>query len=225
MEVQLSTMFFLLISTVVLPRSTTAGDALPPTSGEALAPTPAPEPTSDDTEYIRSCCETTRYPDTCFATLSNYSGAVRHDSGRLATVAIHVALHNATHMARYVSNMSRQPDSGKTREFAALCDCESVFEDAVDQINKSIKEMRQLGWTGESVRFQLSNVQTWMSAALTNEDTCMDGFEGVADGGVKADVCGRVVAVEQVTSNALALVNRYADTISVRVYRRLLIMG
>ncbi|KAI7757910.1 hypothetical protein M8C21_025127 [Ambrosia artemisiifolia] len=212
MQVQLATIFFLLISTTVLPPSTTASYAQPPITGYA----PAPSPTSDDTDYIRTSCATTRYPETCFTSLYNYSTTVRHDAGRLAMVAIHVALHNATHVAKYVSNMySNEPNySGNTRESAAINDCESVFDDAVYQMRKSVKEMRQLGWTGESVRFQLSNVQTWMSAALTNEDTCIDGFEGVADGGVKEDVCGRVVAVMEVTSNALALVNRYADTIS-----------
>ncbi|KAI3817293.1 hypothetical protein L1987_11082 [Smallanthus sonchifolius] len=200
MEVQLSTMFFFFISTAVLLASTTSGQAFPPTSY--------------DTDYIRTCCETTRYPETCFTTLSNYSGAIQHDPYCLAMVAIHVALHNATHMANYVSNMSLQVGSSNTTESAAISDCSSVFGDAVDEIHKSQIEMRRLGLTGESLRFQLSNVQTWMSAALTNEDTCMDGFEGVAADDVKADVCDRVVAVKEVTSNALALVNRYADTIS-----------
>ncbi|KAJ9554269.1 hypothetical protein OSB04_018314 [Centaurea solstitialis] len=205
MELQLSTtlFFFLFLSTKLLfMASTTAGHLFPPIS--------------DDTDYIRTSCNSTRYPKTCFKSLSGYSGLVQHDSGRLARIAIHVALCNATHMSNYVSDMSRgRTDSGNSSESAALKDCSSVFGDAVDQIQKSLDEMRQLGWTGESVRFQLSNVQTWMSAALTNEETCTDGFgEVAADSRVKADVCDRVVAVKEVTSNALALVNRYADTIT-----------
>ena len=73
--------------------------------------------------------------------------------------------------------------------------------------------MRTLGGSGESLRFQLSNVQTWMSAALTNEETCTDGFEDIPDNEVKADVCGRAVKVKEVTSNALALVNGFANSI------------
>ncbi|KAL7589311.1 pectinesterase inhibitor 7 [Lactuca sativa] len=202
MELQLSTIFFLFLSTTVLLAATTTG-----------------QQTSDDidTEFIRQSCESTRYPDTCFTSLSNYSSAVQHDSGRLARVAIHVALSNATHMANYVSNISRdaaEQNNNTTREFAAISDCSSLFEDAVDEIKKSRTEMKRLGLTGESVKFQLSNVQTWMSAALTNEDTCTDGFQKVDDGNMKADVCDRVAAVKKVTSNALALVNSYADKIS-----------
>ncbi|KAI3733812.1 hypothetical protein L6452_13268 [Arctium lappa] len=200
MEVQLSTTLFFFLTTTFLLASATAGHFFPPTS--------------DDTDYIRTSCESTRYPQTCFKSLSGYSATIRHDPNRLAQVSIHVALSNATHMANYVSNISRRADSGNTSESAALDDCSSVFGDAVDEIRRSQKEMKRLGLTGESVKFQLSNVQTWMSAALTNEETCTDGFEEVADGGVKADVCHRVVTVKEVTSNALALVNSYADKIS-----------
>ncbi|KAF5777250.1 putative pectinesterase [Helianthus annuus] len=203
MEVQLKStiVFFLIISTTALLSSTTTGHPFPPPS--------------DEPDYIRTSCSTTRYPETCFSTLSKYSGPVQHDPSRLAMAAIHVALTNATRMAFYVSKVSHHKDSDNTTESAAIHDCSSVFGDAVDEISKSHKEMKRLGWTGESVRFQLSNVQTWMSAALTNEDTCTDGFEDVADSSVKTKVLDRVVAVKEVTSNALALVNSYADTIPV----------
>ncbi|KAL0372738.1 UNVERIFIED_CONTAM: Pectinesterase inhibitor 3 [Sesamum calycinum] len=105
----------------------------------------------------------------------------------------------------------RQVDySADHRAAVALHDCFTVFGDAVDQIRGSLKQMRKLTGTGEELRFQMSNVQTWMSAALTNEDTCVDGFQDVADGPVKMDVCDRTVKVKEVTSNALALVNSYA---------------
>ncbi|KAI3779095.1 hypothetical protein L2E82_08582 [Cichorium intybus] len=199
MEVQPSTTLLFFFSTTVLLASTTAGHPF--------------FPTPDDTNFIRQSCETTRYPDTCFASLSGYSGMVQRDSGRLAKMAIHVALSKATHMANYVSNITSQIDNDNTTESAAIHDCSSEFGDAVDEIKNSQREMKRLGWTGESVKFQLSNVQTWMSAALTNEDTCTDGFQDVADGEIEADVCSRVAAVKEVTSNALALVNIYADKI------------
>ncbi|KAI3516655.1 hypothetical protein L1887_15578 [Cichorium endivia] len=199
MELQPSTTLLFFFSTTVLLASTTAGHPF--------------FPTPDDTNFIRQSCETTRYPDTCLATLSGYSGMVQRDSGRLAKMAIHVALSKATHMANYVSNITSQTDNDNTTESAAIHDCSSEFGDAVDEIKNSQREMKRLGWTGESVKFQLSNVQTWMSAALTNEDTCTDGFQDMADGEIKADVCSRVAAVKEVTSNALALVNIYADKI------------
>ncbi|KAK4479972.1 hypothetical protein RD792_013026 [Penstemon davidsonii] len=50
-----------------------------------------------------------------------------------------------------------------------------------------------------------------VSAALTDEDTCADGFAGKAmNGGVKTAVRQRILNIVHITSNALALVNSYA---------------
>lgn len=68
-------------------------------------------------------------------------------------------------------------------------------------------ELQGLKKGGEAFRWHLSNAETWVSAALTNEDTCLDGFQGV-DGVVKADVRRKISRVARVTSNALSLINR-----------------
>ncbi|WP_416377037.1 pectinesterase inhibitor domain-containing protein, partial [Campylobacter jejuni] len=65
-------------------------------------------PASNDTDYIRTCCNTTRYPQTCFKSLSGYAASVHRDPVRLARVAIHVSLEKATHMATYVSGVSHR---------------------------------------------------------------------------------------------------------------------
>ena len=78
----------------------------------------------------------------------------------------------------------------------------------------SMKQMKELVSTGsvQTFKFQMSNVKTWLSAALTNEYTCTNGFEDFHDdGSIKDDVCTRVEDIKKLTSNALALVNRYAD--------------
>ncbi|KAK4724731.1 hypothetical protein R3W88_027510 [Solanum pinnatisectum] len=169
----------------------------------------------DDSDYIRSSCKTTLYPDTCYHSLNHYATAVQQDPGRLARVAIGVSLAKAKRMSAFVSNLSREADYGvQPRAVAALHDCFSVFGDAVDQIRDSLSQMRTLGGSSESLRFQMSNVQTWMSAALSNEDTCTDGFEDVSDDEpLKLDVCNRAGKVKEVTSNALAFINSFANKI------------
>ncbi|KAK6778358.1 hypothetical protein RDI58_025076 [Solanum bulbocastanum] len=169
----------------------------------------------DDSDYIRSSCKTTLYPDTCYHSLNHYATAVQRDPGRLARVAIGVSLAKAKRMSAFVSNLSREADYGaQPRAVAALHDCFSVFGDAVDQIRDSLSQMRTLGGSSESLRFQMSNVQTWMSAALSNEDTCTDGFEDVSDDEpLKLDVCNRAGKVKEVTSNALAFINSFANKI------------
>ena len=81
--------------------------------------------------------------------------------------------------------------------------------ESVDELSKTLGELKHL--RGETFEFQMSNAQTWMSAALTNEDTCVDGFEGV-DGKVKSDVKRKITNVAEVTSNALYMINRLDES-------------
>ncbi|KAK8668024.1 hypothetical protein V6N13_105494 [Hibiscus sabdariffa] len=153
------------------------------------------------------------YPDLCYASLSGYANAIQQDPARLARTAIGVSLSRARHMAAFVSNLSREADYGADpRASAALHDCFSNMGDAVDEIRGSLDQMRRLVAPGsESFRFQMGNVQTWMSAALTDEETCTDGFEDVGEWPMKEAVCERAANVKKFTSNALALVNSYAE--------------
>lgn len=183
-------------------------------TSNATVPAVSPTP-SNDTSYVRTSCESTLYPELCYHSLAGYSKAVQQDPARLARVAVGLSLSRAKRTAGFISNLSRQADYGVDHQAtAALHDCFSLFNDAIDQICYSLKQMRRLSGSGESLRFQLRNVQTWVSAALTNEDTCTDGFEDVPDGPVKVDVCGRVVKVKEMTSNALALVNGYVAKVT-----------
>ncbi|KAL8161253.1 hypothetical protein V2J09_012742 [Rumex salicifolius] len=175
----------------------------------------AAHPTMTDFDFIRQSCNATLYPDICYRSLSRYASAVSRDSSKLACVAIGVGLSRARRAAAYFSNLTHTSYNASggcdRRAAAALADCSSTFSDAVYQMRGSLAQMRRLPpRASEEVRFQLGNVQTWMSAALTYEDTCTDGFDGVTDLRLKTDVGDRVTKVVKVTSNALALVNRYA---------------
>ncbi|KAJ4960592.1 hypothetical protein NE237_020502 [Protea cynaroides] len=158
-------------------------------------------------DFIRTNCNATLYPDVCYSSLSRYANAVQQNPAKLAGVAVAVSFSRARRIAAYISNLSFAPFDKKT--VAVLKDCSSTFGDAIDQMRRSNREMLHLDLTSqESLRFQMSNVQTWMSAALTNEDTCTDEFSDLPDDSAKSDVCDRVVNGMKLTSNALALINR-----------------
>ncbi|PIA63836.1 hypothetical protein AQUCO_00201280v1 [Aquilegia coerulea] len=143
-------------------------------------------PKSNATDFIRTSCNVTLYPDICYNSLSRYANAVKYNSGRLARIAMSVSLAQARDMLTHVSSLSRQTNSGgaaaEPKTIAALHDCYETFDDAVDQMQRSIKEMSHLG---------------------------TDGFDEVLDGPMKLDVCSRATKVKKFTSNGLALVNSF----------------
>ncbi|XP_021286309.1 21 kDa protein-like [Herrania umbratica] len=75
-----------------------------------------------------------------------------------------------------------------------------------DELHQSMAAMKDL--QGPDFEMKMSNVQTWVSAALINEDTCMDGMEGKAmNGKIKDTIRSNIGRVAQLTSNALAFIN------------------
>ncbi|CAN1180528.1 Pectinesterase inhibitor 11 [Linum perenne] len=171
----------------------------------AAATATAAIPTAAD--FIKTSCAATSYPTLCIHTLTPYAPTIRTSTRRLAVTALSVSLSTAKSTKSYVSKL--QPS--KPREAAAVKDCAEEIEDTVDRLTKSIKELKAMagGRAGGAFEMMISDVQTWVSAALTDESTCVDGFSGE----VREVVRGKVERVVHLTSNGLALVNRYADSV------------
>lgn len=189
---------FILVSTINIPSL-----ALPSPAS------PAPSIKSTNSEFIRTSCSATLYPSLCIRSLSHYADAVQCNPVALARAAANVSLARVRSLSFLIANLTRTSTSA-ARVAAALHDCKDSLEDATDQIQQSADEIGLLEAAGgQEVAWRVSNVQTWMSAALTNEDTCEDGFRGVRGSAspVKLDVCWRVRRAKRYTSNALALVN------------------
>ncbi|KAE8669183.1 ARM repeat superfamily protein isoform 1 [Hibiscus syriacus] len=70
---------------------------------------------------------------------------------------------------------------------------------SVEELSKTLGELKHL--RGETFEFQMSHAQTWVNAALTNKDTCLNGFQGV-------DGKKMIMNAAKVTSNALYMINR-----------------
>lgn len=175
-------------------------------TGEAPTKPHHPSSSDDTADFIKTSCRATQYPIICYKTLSSYANTIQKNPTELASAALNVTLKSAKSASRMVSELSRRHDLGR-KEAGAVIDCVEVLGDAVEELHKSLVTMKDL--TGPEFATKMSNVETWVSAALTDEDTCMDGFQGSGfDGEVKRTVRSHIVKVAQLNSNALALINR-----------------
>ncbi|TKY55410.1 21 kDa protein [Spatholobus suberectus] len=175
----------------------------------AVAKPPIPNPTTD---FIKSSCESTSYPVACVQSLSRYANAIGQRERQLAITALSVSVSRTRSCALFVKEMG--PVKGmKPIEHNAVRECIEFMDDSVDRLSQSIRELGLLGKAeGNDFAWHMSNVQTWVSAAMTNQKTCLDGFDGPhVDANLKAAIRPRVVDVSQITSNALSLVNRFAS--------------
>ncbi|GMH18343.1 hypothetical protein Nepgr_020184 [Nepenthes gracilis] len=162
--------------------------------------------------FIKAKCSATKYPDLCVRSLSPYASEIQQNSWKLAATALNVSLATAQSAKAFVGRLSRAKGM-RPREVEALHDCVDEMADTVYRLNRSCGELERAGRARrEEFLWRISNVQTWVSAALTDDNTCTDGFPGqILNGRVKASVSSGMLSVEHSTSNALALINQYAS--------------
>ncbi|KAG9132659.1 hypothetical protein Leryth_016703 [Lithospermum erythrorhizon] len=166
-----------------------------------------PIASSNSTNFIKSSCRGTRYPTLCIKSLSSYATKIQQNETQLAQAAIQVTFNVAQSTTTFVSKLAKAKGI-KPREFQAIKDCTNNMAGSLNQLSRSIVEMGRVA--GQDL-MRMDNVQTWISTALTAENTCLDGFSGdFMNGNIKVAVTRRVIYVSQITSNALALINRYA---------------
>ncbi|KAE8657361.1 hypothetical protein F3Y22_tig00116996pilonHSYRG00564 [Hibiscus syriacus] len=175
-----------------------------------LAATPVHRSGRRSTQFIRTSCRTTLHPNLCFTTFARYATRVRGSSRSLATTALSLAFNTTHFTTKSIISLSKRHGL-KRREAAALRDCVEQLGDSVNELKYSITKLSPATAGSRDFRRQMSDIQTWVSAALTNEDTCMDGLSGKSiNRNLKTGVRRRVVKVAHLTSFALAFVNRYA---------------
>ncbi|KAL6007923.1 hypothetical protein ACLOJK_033428 [Asimina triloba] len=162
------------------------------------------------TEFIRTSCSSTTYPRLCIKSLSSYASEIQKSPWQLAHAALSVTLSGARSTSAFFSRLAAQHGL-KPGVAGALRDCIETMGDSVDELRQSIAEIKHL--SGPDFDLRMNNIQTWVSAALTDEDTCTDGFAGAAmDGKINTVVRRHITAVAKMTSNALALVNNLASS-------------
>ncbi|KAJ7538846.1 hypothetical protein O6H91_11G065300 [Diphasiastrum complanatum] len=140
--------------------------------------------------YVHAC-DKTRYPELCIFAFTSKDNRQQvnvkektldslADAEGLAIAAMKIALkyQNAFLNQTVVLQSETRNEATARTEYkrieAALADCVSLMEDARDLIADAIKELgkHKSNYTEKIV----SNVETWISAAMTDHITCEDGI-------------------------------------------------
>jgi pectinesterase len=154
-------------------------------------------------------CAGMLHREVCVSTLASIPGLARKPLGEVisevvvrAASAVRAAASNST------SYLSR-PQRLRTRDRLALSDCLELFGHTLDQLGTAAAELSASNRTAEE---SVAGVQTVLSAAMTNQYTCLDGFAGpsgaVEDGRVRPYIQGRIYHVAHLVSNSLAMLRR-----------------
>ncbi|XP_057451198.1 21 kDa protein-like [Lotus japonicus] len=154
--------------------------------------------------YIKTSCSSTTYPSTCYRSLHPYALKIEANPLKLCNVSLSLALSSAYRATNTVSKLLKHNDDLAHTTEQVVEDCFENLKESIGELQDSLAAMGNLN--GFDKGFQVSNIKTWVSAAMTDGQTCSDE-ENYMDGAVRDKIRKNVLKVLRITSNALYFIN------------------
>ncbi|XWS72340.1 hypothetical protein CRYUN_Cryun02cG0031700 [Craigia yunnanensis] len=95
---------------------------------------------------------------------------------------------------------------GDFRLTNAISDCLDLLDFSADELSWSLSVSQNPNGKNNSTGDLTSDLRTWLSAAMANQETCIDGFEGTS-GMAKTVVAGSLNQVTPLVSDLLTMVH------------------
>jgi len=154
-------------------------------------------------DLVRKVCNSTSHQDLCMSAFQPCTGHLQANMSELARIAVEVSRDEAIRVTQFAMDLNRKAVG---KNLGAIEDCRKLLIDTVDQLNSSVSVLGEQGW-----KQRIADLRTWLSAALTNPSSCVEGFEDV---GVSMDenMKQKVERVTDLVSNALAIVSFVSDS-------------
>ncbi|KAK9060855.1 hypothetical protein SSX86_018035 [Deinandra increscens subsp. villosa] len=183
---------------IVMALRTTKPPPPPPPASAAAASLRRP------TEAMSRVCGRTRYQNLCLDSLLNFPGSSAASTDRdIIHISVNMTLQRVGRALYASSEISSLPMTTRLR--SAYDDCLELLQDSVDHLKRSLFSVASPAQTQE-------DVLTWLSAALTNQDTCTEGLSEVENGGyVKRQMDEKLKDLSRLVSNCLAIYAAAAD--------------
>ncbi|KAL1566297.1 pectinesterase 3-like [Salvia divinorum] len=154
-----------------------------------------PQLSSNSADPLKTVCSVTRYPDSCLSSLSPLNSPPSSNPLRFFNLSLHASL------LEVASLKGQLPDAE-----AAAKDCAELFDDAASQLGRSAESVRVEPGVAVLTEMRISDLQTWISASLTDLDTCLDGLAEMGSAAV-GEWKVKVQRAMEYISNTLAILN------------------
>ncbi|EEF46188.1 pectinesterase [Ricinus communis] len=165
---------------------------------------------------VKSSCSSTLYPDLCFSTISALPADAT--STIKTTKDVIILSLNVTESSVYqtylkIQGLTLARRSYTPREVTALKDCLQTLSETVDEIRKVVQLLKEYPSLKNSISEHADELKILISAAMTNQETCLDGFShDRADEKVREFFLGDERHVHRLCGNALAMIKTMTDT-------------
>ncbi|KAL0433985.1 UNVERIFIED_CONTAM: putative pectinesterase/pectinesterase inhibitor 28 [Sesamum latifolium] len=152
---------------------------------------------------VQSICAPTDYKDTCESSLSHSNTT---DPKELIKAAFEFTEKNIGDAIKNSPLFKEAAQDDGTKQVLAIC--QEVLDTAIDDLKRSFDKVGE--FDASKANEYLEDLKTWLSAVITNHETCIDAFENTTgDTGEKMKEL--LQTARQMSSNGLAMVSNMSS--------------
>ncbi|CAA3010268.1 pectinesterase-like [Olea europaea subsp. europaea] len=148
-------------------------------------------------------CQGTLYPELCVSTLSTFPDLQEKSIPEVISALVNVTRTEVLVCASNATDLRRKLKKHHSIDRRALDDCLELFSDTVTELKTTLSNLAE----NSSEEKHYTNIQTLLSAAMTNQYTCLDGF-AYSKNNTRRYIQGRLKKISMHLSNSLALLKK-----------------
>ncbi|XVF48815.1 hypothetical protein PTKIN_Ptkin03bG0218700 [Pterospermum kingtungense] len=182
----------------------------------ALNASPTMSDLNTNISSIRSFCQTTPYPDACFDSLKlSISINISPNILNYLLQTLQSALSEAGKLTNIFSNAGRGNNIVE-KQRGTMQDCKDLHQITLSSLKNSVARIK----SGDSKK--LADARAYLSAALTNKNTCLEGLDS-ASGPLKPVLVKSLISTYKHVSNSLSMLPKSGPNKKGHQHRRRLL--
>ncbi|PWA84834.1 pectin methylesterase 1 [Artemisia annua] len=173
-------------------------------------------------QSIKAVCSQTQYPDSCYSSITSRDKSNTTDPEEIFKLSLLVAFDSLITLSSYPDKLISE--TNKTNDISALKVCGTVLDDAADNLNDSISLVDVQPGVNMLSLAKIDDLRTWLSASLTNQETCLDTLEEMESRFLE-QMKSQMQNSTEYTSNSLAIITKMSKilrTLDIPLHRKLL---
>ncbi|KAL5783576.1 hypothetical protein ACOSP7_008605 [Xanthoceras sorbifolium] len=166
---------------------------------------------------LKSSCSATFYPELCFSAISSLppQAVSKIKSPKdVIELSLNLTITAVEHNYFTIEKLVNTRKGLTKREKTSLYDCLEMVDDTLDELHETEQELQGYPtFHNKSISEQADDLKILLSAAMTNQQTCVDGFShDRADKKVREVLIEGQMHVFHMCSNALAMIKNVTET-------------
>lgn len=158
-----------------------------------------------DSTSLLDACRAAQHPQLCVSSLSMAQPADVSSNSQMtgfSNAAVNSAMSGIGNYYSFAANL--QGSTGDMRERYSLSSCLETLQDSQGEMANSLGELATIN--PFNFKSKMTDVLTWMSAALTYHTTCLDGWEN-SPGATRDAMVAQAGTSQKLVENAVSIVS------------------